>query len=327
MARTFHAAALSQLTVLGGVQVDLLEAKTKLLWRIRQELPQQFREQHLGELAGEIQRAKGRRIGPKGYIDSLDGRLPPLPAELMQRVYAEYERRKEAARKLDFEDLLELAVRMYESDSRARERFEARYKAVTVDEYQDVNLLQQTLLDRWLGDRDDVSVVGDDYQAIFGFTGASPDYLLAMRDRYTHATVVKLETNYRSTPEVLAWANRLAPKLGGIPKQLAAAGGSGPEPRLTKYPNESAEIEGIVARIKQLVGEAVSPSGIAILYRINARSTVFEHTLHREQISFQVADGGFLERPAWRSVRQKLAASKASAEVADFVAAVLDDAG
>src|SRR6266508_1994356 len=97
--------------------------------------------------------------------------------------------------------------------------------------------------------------------------------------------------------------------------------------RLTKYANESDEIDGIVRLINQLVREGTGPGEIAILYRINARSTVFEHSLHREQVPFQVADGGFLERPAWRSVRQKLAASKSAADVTRVVAAILDDAG
>jgi ATP-dependent DNA helicase UvrD/PcrA len=326
-ARTFHAAALSQLTVLGDLDVDLLEAKTKLLWQIRRELPQEHREQHLGELAGEIQRAKSRRVGPDDYLDNLGEHLPPLPAELMQRVYTEYERRKRSARKLDFDDLLELAIQMYETNPRALARFQARYRAITVDEYQDVNLLQQTLLERWLGDRDDVCIVGDDYQAIFGFTGASPEYLLAMCEGYPNATVVTLETNYRSTPEILAWANRLAPKLGGAGKTLRAAALSGPEPRTTKYPSEEAEVAGIIARIKGLVRDGVPPREIAVLYRINARSTVFEHGLHREQVPFQVADGGFLARPAWRSARTKLASASATAGLSTVIGTVLDDAG
>jgi DNA helicase-2/ATP-dependent DNA helicase PcrA len=326
-AKTFHAAALSQLTVLGRMQVDLLEAKTGLLWRIRNELPKEHREQHLGELAGEIQRAKSNRITPENYLDRLDGHLPPLPAELMQRVYADYENHKRGARKLDFEDLLETAIRMYENDDGALERFRARYKAITVDEYQDVNLLQQTLLDRWLGDRDDVCVVGDDFQAIFGFTGASPQYLLGMRDRFPHATVVKLETNYRSTPQVLAWANRLASNLGGIPKSLVAANADGPEPRLVEHPNEETEVDKTVARIKQLTADGTPPSEIAVLYRINARSTLFEHALHREKVPFQVADGGFIARPAWKSLRTKLGQAKTATDVKAVVAAALDDAG
>ena len=102
--------------------------------------------------------------------------------------------------------MLALAVRLLEEDASARERFQARFKAFTVDEYQDVNQLQQTLLQLWLGDRDDLCVVGDDYQSIYGFTGATPAYLLQMRGR-----VIRLESNYRSTPAVLALANRLVP--------------------------------------------------------------------------------------------------------------------
>lgn len=326
-ARTFHAAALSQLTVLGGLPVDLLESKTKPLWQIRSRLPSEYREQHLGELTTEIQRAKSRRVTPERYLDSLGGHIPPIPAELMAHVYAEYERLKRAARKIDFEDLLELTIQMYENDRRAVERFQARYTAITVDEYQDVNLLQQTLLDCWLGDRDDVCVVGDDYQAIFGFTGASPDYLIGMRNRFGNGTVVKLETNYRSSPEILAWANKLAPRLGGIPKRLVASSPAGPEPRFTRYTNPEAEVDGVVTRISALLREGVSPGEIAVLYRINARSSAFELALHRAQIPFQVADGGFLERPAWRKVRSGLGASKQSTDVAGVVGTVLDDAG
>src|SRR6185295_17950686 len=114
-------------------------------------------------------------------------------------------------------------------DEPARETFRARYHAFTVDEYQDVNLLQQTLLDRWLGERDDVCVVGDDYQSIYSFTGATPEHLLAMPRRFRDAMVVRLERNYRSTPEILALANRLVPRLGGSEKVLTPTQTSGEE--------------------------------------------------------------------------------------------------
>lgn len=325
-ARTFHAAALSQLTVLGQMQVEVLEAKTRLLWQIRSGLPKEFKEQHLGELAGEIERAKNNRITPDRYLDELAG-VPPIPAELMQHVFATYEERKRGMRKLDFEDLLELAIRMYETSPQALERFQARYRAITVDEYQDVNLLQQTLLDRWLGRREDVCVVGDDYQAIFGFTGASPRYLLAMRDRFSHGTVVTLETNYRSTPEVLAWANRLAPKLDGLPKKLRADRGDGPEPVLRNHPNDDAELDYIVGRIRQLLAAGTPAKEIAILYRINARSISFEKALHDAEIPFQVAAGGFLERQAWRGIRKRLPAKQMLTDVRAVIAAELDQAG
>ena len=148
----------------------------------------------------------------------------------MLRVYREYERRKADQGWVDFEDLLELTIRLFDADDGALEQVRDRYRAFTVDEYQDVNLLQQTLLDRWLGDRDELCAVGDDYQSIYAFTGASPEHLLAMPQRFPHATVVRLEENYRSTPEVLEFANRLVPKLGGAEKVLRATRPAGPEP-------------------------------------------------------------------------------------------------
>ena len=117
----------------------------------------------------------------------------------------------------------------------------SRCRAITVDEFQDVNLLQQALLDCWLGPRDELCVVGDDYQAIYGFTGASPRYLLALRERFAARTVVTLEENYRSSPQVLELANRLTPRLGGAPKTLRAvrperprAGGAARSRRATR---------------------------------------------------------------------------------------------
>ena len=84
-----------------------------------------------------------------------------------------------------------------------------------------MNLLQQSLLERWVGDRDDLCVVGDDYQSIYSFTGATPEYLLGMPARFPGALVVRLEENYRSTPEILSTANRLVPELGGSEKVCA----------------------------------------------------------------------------------------------------------
>ena len=148
----------------------------------------------------------------------------------MERVYREYERRKASRGEIDFEDLLELAIRLHEGDERVRATFRERYRAFTVDEYQDVNLLQQTLLELWLGDRDDLCVVGDDYQSIYGFTGASPRWLLGVEARFPHAAVVRLESNYRSSPEVLELANRLVPRLGGAEKVLRATRDPGRRP-------------------------------------------------------------------------------------------------
>ena len=150
-ASTFHAAAKRQVEGLTGREFDILESATRLLFAIRDRLPQQYRQQNVKDWENEIGRAKSNRVRPETYLDELGEHLPPLPGELMQRVYAEYEREMRAVHKVDFADLIELAIQMFETDAAALAQFRERYKAVTVDEFQDVNLLQQTLLDLWLG--------------------------------------------------------------------------------------------------------------------------------------------------------------------------------
>ncbi|MDP9284638.1 MAG: ATP-dependent helicase, partial [Actinomycetota bacterium] len=180
-ARTFHAAALGQLHQYAAGRVGkIVSSKALSLRRIANSLPGAYRFRPAGDLATEIEWAKNRRITPDRYRAELDAHEPPIPADLMRRVYAQYEERKNAAGYTDFEDLLELAIQLYSSDDVALGLLRERFRAFTVDEYQDVNLLQQTLLDLWLGSRDELCVVGDDYQSIYSFTGASPEHLLAL---------------------------------------------------------------------------------------------------------------------------------------------------
>ena len=172
-ARTFHAAALAQLRYFRGEKVgEILASKAPVLLPIARALPGAYRFRPLADLATEIEWAKNRRLTPATYRAGLDGHEPPLPDDLMERAFRSYEERKAARGLVDFEDLLELAIRLYDEDAAAAAGFRERYRAFTVDEYQDVNLLQQSLLERWLGDRDDLCVVGDDYQSIYSFTGA-----------------------------------------------------------------------------------------------------------------------------------------------------------
>ena len=216
----------------------------------------------------------------------------------MRRVYTQYEQRKSAAGYVDFEDLLELAIGMYSEDDVALGMFRERFRAFTVDEYQDVNLLQQTLLELWVGARDELCVVGDDYQSIYGFTGASPEHLLAMPRRFAHANVVRLEDNYRSSPQVLALANRLVPELGGAEKTLRATRADGPEPVLRPCEDEAR------FAVEQIRALGIAYDEIAILCRTNARLVDFEETLHDAGIPAQGAS--FLGRESARFVLRRL---------------------
>jgi DNA helicase II / ATP-dependent DNA helicase PcrA len=313
-ARTFHAAALAQLSRLwerhmGERVPDVLESKAPLIASLANALPPPFKFLPRRELAAEIEWAKNRMIPPERYVAeaSVHAHEPPIPADLMQRIYDGYERRKRATRRLDFEDMLALCVRLLDERPAAAADVRSRYAAFTVDEYQDVNALQAALLERWLDGRDELCVVGDDYQTIYAFTGASPEHLLSFPERHPRARVVRLEENYRSTPEVLSLANRLAPRLGGYRKVLTSSTPSGPPPFVRAFPDAITEVDFVVEESRRLRDEdGVALDAIAVLYRINARSEPFEEAFAEAGLPYQVRDGAFLRRPGPRAVLARL---------------------
>jgi DNA helicase II / ATP-dependent DNA helicase PcrA len=239
----------------------------------------------------------------------------------MVDVFRRYERRKDERGLVDFEDLLELAIRMFDGDPQIQVLFRDQHRAITVDEFQDVNLLQWTLLQLWLGGRDELCVVGDDHQAIYGFTGATPRYLLDLQTRHPRAVVVRLETNYRSTPQVLALANRLTPRLGGVEKQLRAVVANGPEPEALPFATAEQESAHVVERLKTLAREGVPYEDTAILVRVNSRSEGWEEALRAAGIPYRVRGGAFLARPGARRLRARLAGSGSRTVAAEVRAA------
>ncbi|CAN5707835.1 ATP-dependent DNA helicase UvrD2 [soil metagenome] len=326
-ARTFHSAALGQLRNLAeNPPGQIMPSKAVALRQIGNTLPKPYRFRPAGDLATEIEWAKNRRLKPQTYMNELGPHEPPIPADLMQSVFNRYERGKRDRGLLDFEDILELAIRMHGDEEAARERFQGRYLAFTVDEYQDVNTLQQTLLDRWLGGRDDLCVVGDDYQSIYGFTGATPRHLLEMPRRFPRTQVIRLETNYRSSPEILDFANKLVPQLGGAEKNLKASLPSGETPEVRPFASEDAERRFVVEQVKDLRERGVPYEDIAILYRVNFRSEDYEEALAGAGIPFQVRGGNFLARPAARRLLNRLRPPSAT-DVAEKVKAVAEKEG
>ena len=297
-ASTFHSAALSLVRRFAGDPGRILPTKALLLRQIANRLPAPYKFRPAADLATEVEWAKNRRLTPETYARSLGDHDPPIPVDLMLRVFCEYERRKTERGAVDFEDLLERAVVLFESDGDAAELVRSRWRAFTVDEYQDVNLLQQSLLDQWLGARDELCAVGDDWQSIYGFTGASPAWLLGLPERFPHARVIRLEQSYRSTPQVIAIANTLAPKL-----RTGLADG----PDVVIAPDVD-----VPARIREL---GLPLEGIAVLVRTNARAADFEEQLHEAGLPFQGAS--LLDREAARRVLRTLA--REDGEVAEVV--------
>jgi DNA helicase-2/ATP-dependent DNA helicase PcrA len=322
-ARTFHSAAFAQLRWFRGEPPGrILSSKALPLRQIGNTLPMPYKFRPAADLATEVEWAKNRRLTPETYRGSLGAHEPPIPADLMARVFREYERRKQAAGALDFEDLLALAIQLLEDEPAALAQVRERYRAFTVDEYQDVNGLQQALLDLWLGERDDLCAVGDDYQSIYAFTGASPEHLLALPKRYPHAAVVRLEANYRSSPQVLDLANRLVPKLGGAEKQLRATRDAGPEPELRGFDDAEAEAAFVVGRVRELHTAGTPLEEMAVLVRLNARAADFEEAFSEARIPFQGA--ALLTRDASRQLLKALGRSSSTAVAEDVRRVALD---
>jgi DNA helicase-2/ATP-dependent DNA helicase PcrA len=323
-ARTFHSAALAILHWLGDPPRRIVASKALPLRRIGNTLPRPYRFRPAGDLATEIEWAKNRRLSPATYLRGLGDHEPPVPPELMARVFKRYEARKDEAGYVDFEDLLERAITLFDNDPAALTAFRERYRAFTIDEYQDVNVLQQTLLEHWLGTRDDLCAVGDDYQSIYSFTAATPRYLLGMPSRFPRAAVVRLEANYRSTPEVLELANRLVPRLGGAGKVLRATRAAGEAPIARALASREDEAAFVVDRIRALHADGTAYEEMAVLCRTNARLVDFEEAFHEADIPFQGAS--LLGREAARRILRRLR-DVVSTAVAAVVRSAAEDAG
>jgi DNA helicase-2/ATP-dependent DNA helicase PcrA len=192
-----------------------------------------------------------------------------------------------------------------------------QYQHFVVDEYQDVSPLQQRLLTLWLGDRDSLCVVGDASQTIYSFTGATPDHLLNFRARHPEATLVKLVRDYRSTPQVVHLANGLLDQAKGRAAEhrleLVSQRPAGPDPVFAEHPDEPAEAEATARRIRELLtpvaegGPGVPASEIAVLYRVNAQSEVYEQALADAGVPYQLRGAErFFDRPEIRQARLAL---------------------
>jgi DNA helicase-2/ATP-dependent DNA helicase PcrA len=304
-ARTFHAAALRQLTyfwprVVGGEPPRLVESKFSLVGNAASRAGLgRVGGAELRDLISEIEWAKARLVSAAAYEAAAAAlhRAPPFPLDQVAAAYVAYEELKGRTGQVDFDDLLMLTAAAIEDHEDVAEEVRRRYRHFVVDEYQDVSPLQQRLLDAWLGDRDDLCVVGDDDQTIYSFTGASRSYLLGFPSRFPSATVVRLVRDYRSTPEVVGLANRV---LAGS-KRLVAQLPSGPEPVYAQHDDEPAEGAWVAKTAAALVASGVPPSEIAVLYRINAQSEVYEAALAAAGVPYVVRGGErYFDRPEVR---------------------------
>ncbi|MGR0219571.1 ATP-dependent helicase [Agromyces sp. ZXT2-6] len=340
-ARTFHAAALAQLNhfwpiVAGGPAPRVLEYKGRLLGLAAERCRLRVDTATLRDVAAEIEWRKVSVLGMDEYRARLASRGAPgsLDADQFLELVAAYEQLKDERRSMDFEDVLLATAGMIETEPAVAMQVREGYRHFVVDEYQDVSPAQQHLLDLWLGDRRDVCVVGDASQTIYSFAGASAEYLLGFERRYPDATVVRLERNYRSTPEIIEVANRLVrgrpgalrltaaapdagdPAIGGTAATRAAATSQravphGAPPAIVAYPDELTEARGTATRIRERIDAGIPAESIAVLMRVNSQSALLEQSLAEVGVSTRVRGAQrFFDQP---EVKQAVHAIRAQA--------------
>jgi DNA helicase-2/ATP-dependent DNA helicase PcrA len=310
-AQTFHAAAFRQLRYFWGRLSDsrlpeVLDSKAPLLGPLQRSLPGGYKFTAVKDLADELEWAKARRLDPSSYQEAVEamGRTPPIPGDLFAGLFRRYERAKERAAKIDFEDMLVRMLEGFETREDVAEEFRGQYRWFSVDEYQDTNPLQQALLEAWLGERRDLAVVGDEDQTIYTFTGASSEYLTGFTRRFPEARVFQLEENYRSTSQVLAMANRLLARgRRQRVKRLVATRPPGPEPRVVAFESSDTELAALVAEVRRLGDAKVALDEVAVLVRTNAQIPPIEEALAAAAIRYQVRGELFFRRS---EVRQAL---------------------
>ncbi|MFJ9544936.1 ATP-dependent DNA helicase UvrD2 [Streptomyces erythrochromogenes] len=298
-ARTFHSAALRQLQyfwpkAIGGDVPRLLERKIQFVAEAGARCRIRLDRGELRDVTGEIEWAKVTQTVPADYPAAAlkAGREAPRDMAEIAQIYGTYEQLKRDRAMIDFEDVLLLTVGILQDRHDIAEQIRGQYQHFVVDEYQDVSPLQQRLLDLWLGERDSLCVVGDASQTIYSFTGATPDHLLNFRTRHPRATVVKLVRDYRSTPQVVHLANGVLSQAKGRAAEhrleLVSQRESGPDPVYAEYADEPAEAEGVARRIRDLIAAGVPAGEIAVLFRINAQSEVYEQALADAGVPYQL---------------------------------------
>jgi DNA helicase-2/ATP-dependent DNA helicase PcrA len=342
-ARTFHSAALRQLThfwpaTVGGRPPAVLDSKVSMLAEAARGLRVTAGVAELRDVASEIEWAKVSQVRPDDYAgaSAKAGRTPPLAAEVVGRLYTRYEDLCRERHLVDFESVLELTAAILSEHGQAAAEVRDRYRYFVIDEYQDVNPLQKLLLDAWAGDRDDVCVVGDPRQTIFSFAGATASYLTGFTAEFPDATVVELVRNYRSTPQILTLANQLTgaarprslaeqlrtgplgpgsgrPRPGaGRAAALVAQRPAGPAAEFAEYADEEEEASAVAARVDALRVAGLAPGQVAVLVRTNAQTLALERALAERGVPCQVRGAErFFDR---REVRQATGLLRAAAK-------------
>ncbi|RSX54346.1 DNA helicase II [Bifidobacterium goeldii] len=321
-AATFHSAALRQLRRVWpdiceapfphvtDDQRDIVERALRRVTNMADVEPARIRD-----VRAEINWAKISLIAGDDYarVCASQHREPPAdldPARFAD-VYAAYEQEKTARGQIDFDDILLLTCHVLDDFEEAAASIRSSIGWLTVDEYQDVSPLQHRLMRLWLGDNRNVCVVGDPAQTIYSFAGASSYYLLHFADEFRPLSAdITLGTDYRSTPQVVRYANRV---LAGAPNRsdyliLASGRENGLRVGHAVYDTDADEAQGVAARIARMVAQGAHPADFAILTRINAQQPTICAALKAAGLRYRVrSDAGWQASALADDAQSKLA--------------------
>lgn len=326
-ARTFHAAALRQLRYFWPRISDrafpsLMSSKASVVAGVLSAHGVSPDTSMVRDVSADIEWARVNFIDQHTIGTASITRQLSVEPEVFARVLADFEQAKADRGVIDFEDVLILLVGMLSTDDSIAREVRKAYRWLTVDEFQDVNPVQHALLKLWLGDRDDLCVVGDPSQTIYSFTGARSDFLIDFPRDFPTATTVRLVRCYRCTPQIVSLANGVI--HAGVSARhavtLRSERAAGSAPRIEAFDDDAAEAAAVAEKIGALIAAGVRPRDIAVLYRINAQQVEIESALANAGIPMTVRGSErFFERPEVREALTRLRGAARSADASRSV--------
>lgn len=324
---TFHKAAWRQLRhfwpQLYGDRLGVLDQPWRIVSPAIRRLPGHYRFAATKDVLDTISWVNNSRVDTADLDRAARDaeRVLPLPADLLARVIDHYTRSKARQQVVDFDDMILRTTDLLREHPTLLAQVRDRYRWFSVDEFQDTNPAQFELLRLWLGDRQDLCVVGDPQQTIYSFTGATDRFLTGFSRWFPSARTVELTRNYRSTPQILGLANRLFPARPG----LRATRPVGPKPRIEQLPDAAEELGELCRSLAAWRAEGVAFEDMAVLVRLNEDIPPIEAALTRSGIPFLVRGTAFFQRREIRAAIRALSAVAADDEVLAACDRILTD--
>lgn len=238
-----------------------------------------------GNLLNEIALVKQDNISIKNYYSN------SISSDTFKKIYSDYESELEARGKLDFEDMLSLTYELLSERSDILKAVQNRYRYILVDEFQDINFLQYNIIKLMAGEKQNITVVGDDDQSIYRFRGARPEIMLGFERDFRNVKKVFLDINFRSSTQIVNASTKLISfNSKRFPKSFKAKNGDGAPVSLIEFKNPFLEVNSIIKDIKDYIKSGQDINNIAVLYRTNLSPRLLIERLMRNNTPFTIRD-------------------------------------